>query len=501
MTGSPPPMTSNRPAIALGLLLASASLAAQAAPADPRIALKQRAEGNTPLIADTFELCDHVGGRITGTPSMDRAVEWAIEKFKAAGVDSVITESFAVPFLWVPGTVEVAAIAPESFPLRAVAAPGTASTQGAIEAKLVDVGPGLDADWARLGTATSGAIALVHTKEMKTFDDLFDEYLRAMPLLKAAAQAQVRGLILQSTRPRGLLYQHPMVFGRSPGTVPVALVSREQADRLAWLADHTEVRVRLDVVNRIGPSFDARNVVAEIRGKDRPEEVVLLGAHLDSWALGTGAEDNGVNAALVIDVARAFKELGLQPRRTVRFVLFAGEEQGEWGSAGYVERHRAELDRHAGVVIYDIGSGRTRGFYVSGRPELRPVLARALSIYPGMGAAAHSLEGVDGTDNFDFLLSGVPNFVADQDPMPYLPDYHAESDVPDRVNVKEARRNAGLAATLVWSLANSPASIPKRQTRAQVDALLVKTKLVEQMKGLDQWEDWKAQRRGFPAGP
>jgi hypothetical protein len=118
-----------------------------------------------------------------------------------------------------------------------------------------------------------------------------------------------------------------------------------------------------------------------------------------------------------------------------------------------------------------------------------------------MGPAALSLEGVDGTDNFDFLLSGVPNFVADQDPAPYLPDYHAESDVPDRVNVKEARRNAGIAATLVWSLANSPASIPKRQTRAQVDALLVKTKLVEQLQGFDQWEDWKAGRRGFPPEP
>ena len=482
-------------------LVSAATLAAQAVPSDPRAALRHRAEGDTPLISDTFELCDRVGGRITGSTAMDRAVQWGTEKLKAAGVDSVDTETFSVPFLWLPGTAELAVTAPESFPLRVVAAPGTASSQGVIEARVVDVGLGLAADWAKAGTATSGAIALVHTQEMKTFDDLFDEYMRAGPLLKAAAQAQVKGLIIQSTRPRGLLYQHPMLFGRSPGTLPVVLVSREQADRVAYLADRTEARVRMDVVNRIGPMYDALNVVGEIRGKEKPEEVVVLGAHLDSWALGTGAEDNGINAALVIDVARAFKELGLQPRRTVRFVLFGGEEQGMWGSAGYVERHKAELDRHAGVVIFDIGSGRTRGFYVSGRPELRPVLAKALSTYPGMGAASHSLEGVDGTDNFDFLLSGVPNFVADQDPIPYLPDYHAESDVPDRVNAKEARRNAGLAATLVWSLANSPASIPKRQTREQVDALLVKTKLVEQMQGFEQWEDWKAGRRGFPAGP
>ena len=134
---------------------------------------------------------------------------------------------------------------------------------------------------------------------------------------------------------------------------------------------------------------------------------------------------------------------------------------------------RTSWTRHQAVVIFDVGSGRTRGFFVSGRPELRPFVARALSIYPGMGPSAQSLEGIDGTDNFDFLLSGIPNFVADQDPAPYLLDYHAESDVPEQVNAKEARRNAGLAATLVWGLANSPAPLPKRQTRAEVEALLV----------------------------
>src|SRR5215469_9477664 len=196
----------------LVVTLASASLGAAAPPADPRAALKHRAEGDTPLIADTFELCDRVGGRITGTPAMDRAVKWGTEKLKSVGVDSVDTESFTVPFLWMPGSVEVAVTAPESFPIRGVAAPGTASSQGVIEAKVVDVGPGLAADWAKAGTATSGAIALVHTEEMKTFEDLFDEYMRASPLLKAAAQAQVRALIIQANRPRGLLYQHPMVF-------------------------------------------------------------------------------------------------------------------------------------------------------------------------------------------------------------------------------------------------------------------------------------------------
>jgi hypothetical protein len=488
-----------RPSRCAALLLTLVPIAVLAAsPADPRAALKKRAEGDTPLMTDLKELCDGIGGRITGSPAADRAAVWGTEKFRAAGVNSVATESFSVPFRWLPGTVEVAALSPEPFTLRAVAAPGTASTGKPVEAVVVDMGRGTDADWARVGEKARGALALVHSNPMKTFEDLFGEYLEATPLLAAAGKAQVAGLLVQSTRLRGLLYQHPMVFGRAPGTIPVAMVSREHADRLAWLASKGEVRARMDIANRIGPAFDALNVVAEIRGKEKPEEVVLIGAHLDSWALGTGAEDNGINAALVIDVARAFHQLGLQPRRTVRFVLFSGEEQGMWGSAGYVEKHKAELGKHVGVVIFDVGSGRTNGFSLTGRPELRPIAAAALSLYPGMGAKAHTLEGFDGTDNFDFLLSGVPTYVADQDPAPYLPDYHAESDVPERVNVKEAKRNAGLAATLVWWLASSPQSPPRHQTRAEVEKLLTDAKLVDQMKAFDQWDDWKSGKRGFP---
>jgi carboxypeptidase Q len=481
------------------LLCEPAVLAAQSTPArDPRVALKQRAAGETPLMSDLAELCDRVGGRITGSPAAHRAVEWGVEKFRGLGLESV-RESYPVPFLWLPGTSEVTAVAPEAFPIRSVAAPGTASTGSPVEAVLVDLREASAADWRRVGMKAVGAIALVRTSEMKTFDDLFGEYMRAKPLLEAAATARVAGLLVQSTRPRGLLYQHPMVFGRKPGSVPVALVSREQANRLARLADHTEVRVRMDIVNRIGPGYDAQNVVAEIKGSENPDEVVLLGAHLDSWALGTGAEDNGINAATVLDVARAFRELELHPRRTVRFVLFTGEEQGMWGSAGYVERHKSELGKHAAVIVFDIGSGRTTGFYVSGRPELRVVTARALSVFPGLTAKAHPLDGIDGTDNFDFLLSGVPNLVAAQDPAPYLPNYHAESDVLEQVNVREAKRNDGLAAALVWWLANTHEPLPKQQTRAEVEKLLVQTKLVEQMQAFDQWEDWKAGKRGFPA--
>jgi Zn-dependent M28 family amino/carboxypeptidase len=254
--------------------------------------------------------------------------------------------------------------------------------------------------------------------------------------------------------------------------------------------------MRLALNNQTGGAYEAQNVVAEIRGREKPEEVVLLGAHLDSWDLGTGEEDNGVNAAMVIDVARGVKELGLAPRRTIRFVLFTGEEQGMRGSAGYVQRHAAEMDRHVAVVIFDTGSGRTTGFYLNGRGELRKPINEALSAVAGLSASEQVIDALDGTDNFDFLLSGIPNLVANQDATPYLPDYHAESDVYERVNANEAKTNAAIASVIVWQLADRPERLAKRQTRSEVEHLLRHTKLDLQMKAFGQWDDWKAGKRG-----
>jgi carboxypeptidase Q len=460
--------------------------------------LADRAIGQTPLMDDLRELCDQIGGRATGSPACERAVQWGAAKFRAAGVADVKIEPFDVPNLWLGQTAAAECVAPEHFNVRLAAAPYSPSTPVGrpLEAQLVLAGDGSPEAFAKLGARARGAIALVTSDEMKTLDDLFAEYLRNSSLVAAARKAQVAALLLQSTRPRGLLYRHPVSFVAQPVPMPVAIVSREHAARLARLAERKEVRVRLNLSNKTGGAYQAHNVIAEIRGRERPDEIVLLGAHLDSWDLGTGAQDNGVNAALVIDVARAIRQLRLQPRRTIRFALFTGEEQGMFGSAGYVKSHAHELDKHAAVVIFDIGSGRTTGFFLNGREELRRPVETALRACRWLGVLANPLDGIDGTDNYDFLLSGVPNLVANQDPLPYLPDYHAESDVFDMVNAQEAKRNAGLAAALVWSLADTNAPLPRRQTRAEVEQLLKATKLDEQMRAFDQWTDWETHQRG-----
>ncbi|HQQ78656.1 MAG TPA: M20/M25/M40 family metallo-hydrolase [Thermoanaerobaculia bacterium] len=484
-----------RSRLAASLLAFGLSTSALAAPPDDAARLAGRAVGDTPLIADTKELCDTIGGRPVGSAANARAVSWAAAKFKAAGADAVRTEAFPVPFLWLPGTAELSIVAPENVPLRVVACPAAPSTPGAITAKVVDAGEGTDADYARLGAKAKGAIAVVRSKEMKTADDLFGEYMRNGPLFDAAKKAGAVAVLLQSTRPRGLLYRHPVGLGRDLAPLPAAMVSREHAARLLRLAEQGDVTVRLNVSNKTGPTYDAQNVVAEIKGMEKPDEVVLLGAHLDSWDLGTGANDNGVNVALLVDALRGIKELGLKPRRTIRFVAFNAEELGMWGSAEYVRAHAKEMGDIAAVVIFDVGSGRTTNFYLNGREDLRKPADAALAGVAGLVGVPHTLEGVDGTDNFDFLLSGVPNLVANQDWAPYLPDYHAESDTFDMVDAREARANVAIASALVWGLANSDARAP-RQSRAEVDKLLKETKLDEQMKAMGQWEDWIAGKRG-----
>jgi hypothetical protein len=440
-------------------------------------------------------LTDDIGGRVTGSAACERALAWGVEAFRKAGVDSVRLEGYPAPARWEGESAAASLVAPEKFPVRVVSFALAPSTAGAVEAPLVDAGDGRRADFERLGAAARGAVALIHSGPMRSFEDLFAEYMAAPETMQAAEDAGAAAILFTSTRPRDLLYRHTVTWGPI-APIAMAQVAREDGLRLARiLARGAPARISLDLRNRVGGPFEAKNVVAEIHGATLPNEIVLLGAHLDSWDLGTGALDNGVNCALVIEVARALAA-GPRPKRTVRFVLFTGEETGLLGSRGYVARHRAELDRHVAVLIHDIGDGRVRGYFDNGRPELAPALSAALAPVASWGAAGSNDEALLGTDNFDFLLEGVPNFVADRDTERYLADYHAESDTFDKVDVREARWNAAVAAVAVAGLANADGRPGPRQSRDEVGRLLAKSGLDRQMKTYGLWSDWEAGRRG-----
>jgi Iap family predicted aminopeptidase len=244
-----------------------------------------------------------------------------------------------------------------------------------------------------------------------------------------------------------------------------------------------------------GPTYESENVIGEIRGSENPEEIVVIGAHLDSWDLGTGALDNGCNVALVIDVARQISRLGLRPRRTIRFALFNGEEQGMNGSWGYVKTHRDELDQHVMASSYDIGSGRITGFFTGGRPQLVAKVASALTAVRDLGPFQHVDAPIVGTDNFDFMMEGIANLVANQDSANYGPNYHARTDTFDAVDQRQLRLNAAIAAAVTWGFAEMEFDWP-RQSREQIEALIAGTDLQAQMSMMGLWDPWKRGERG-----
>jgi hypothetical protein len=456
--------------------------------------LLARVRGSNAMIDDLRELCDTVGGRPTPSPAEARAEEWAARKFREAGV-AVTMESYTLPASWRSRAAAAEAVAPAAFPLRIAAAPFTAGTNGAIEGTLVDFGDGNPDVLAKV-PESKGKIAFVRTGIMNSLEDLFGDYMRISALLETAKRTGVAAMLLESSQRRSLLYRHPMALDGRIVPLPVAVVAHDNAERLLRLMAGGAVRVRLNLDNETGPMATARNVVGEIRGSDKAGEIVVIGAHLDSWDMGTGALDNGVNAVTVIDLARQIKALGMQPRRTIRFIDFTGEENGMIGSRAYAEGHRAEMPRHAAMITMDIGSGKTTGFFLNGREDLRPLVERALAPVMEAKAQQNPPDGIDGTDNFDFILFGVPNLVANQDPVPYLPDYHAESDTFDKVDAAAAKENEAIDAALLWYLANTDERLPQ-QSRAEVEKLLAEQHLVEQMKSFGQWDDWAGRKRGL----
>jgi carboxypeptidase Q len=317
-------------------------------------------------------------------------------------------------------------------------------------------------------------------------------------IIEHAVKEGAKAILWMGARERLLLYRHTNSLAGEIDKVPQAVVSREDAMRLARTvaAYPGKVRVHFDMPNKIGGPIEQENVVGEIRGYEKPDEIVILGAHLDSWELGTGALDNGCNAALVIEAARAIKATGLLPRRTIRFVLFSGEEQGTIGSYEYVKAHRAELDKLRAMITYDSGIGRVTGYSLGGRRDIEAGVREVLKPLESWGANNHTYDASFGTDNFDFMLEGVPTLVANQEEANYLPNYHAASDTLDKVDMRELKLHTVIAALTAWGIADRAEALGKRLSRGELDVLVKETGLDQQLKALGYWDAWQSGARG-----
>ena len=454
--------------------------------------------GSSPMEENLRRLTDEIGGRVTASPEMAKAVEWGIAAFRAAGVD-VHTEKYMLPVTWSEGDTRLELLGATKFPVRLKAEGWSPATpRGGVEANVVDVGYGNEDDFAKAGASVKGAILLVHSDIGTTWADLFNEYLRPPMIIEHAVKEDAKAILWMGARERLLLYRHTNSLAGEIDKIPQAVVAREDAMRLARTvaAYPGKVRVRFDMPNKIGGPVEQENVVAEIRGYEKPDEVVILGAHLDSWELGTGALDNGCNAALVIEAARAIKATGLLPRRTIRFVLFSGEEQGTVGSYEYVKAHRAELDKIRAMITYDSGIGRVTGYSLGGRRDIEAGVREVLKPLEAWGVNNHTYDASFGTDNFDFMLEGVPTLVANQEEANYLPNYHAASDTLDKVDMRELKLHTVLAALTAWGIADRPEPLGKRLSRAELDVLVKETGLDQQLKSLGYWGAWQSGARG-----
>ncbi|MDQ6830001.1 MAG: M20/M25/M40 family metallo-hydrolase [Gemmatimonadota bacterium] len=452
--------------------------------------------GDSPLVRDLAVLSDEIGGRATGSPPNLRAVEWGIARFRDAGVD-MRKEPFTMPSLWLERSATVT-IAGEGirFSPRVAAMPfSVASPPAGITAPLIDIGFGGDADFKTAGAKVKGAIILVEQKELLDVDGLFREYDESAKIEDRAFAADAAGIVYMGSRPNDLLYRHNVAIG-SRNTRPMLVMESDGAKRALRLlrAGRTLTITEMIDIESGGP-YQSFNVVGEIRGATRPTEIVLIGSHLDSWDLGSGSLDNGANVAIMIDVARQMKRLGIRPARTVRFALWNGEEQGMEGSFGYVRAHAAELDRHVMTMAFDIGCGRINGFFTNGRADILSAVDRALEPVAGLGPFMQVNAPIVGTDNFDFMLQGVPNLVANQEAASYGPNYHARSDTFDKCDAQQLRLNAAIAAAVALGFADSDELFP-RSTRAQVEELMRTTDLAQQMKTFNLWEGWAAGTRG-----
>ena len=482
-------------ALAGVLAIAPSTSLAQDAKLDAPSALVGALLGKTPIEADVRELTDEIGGRPTGSTANAAAVEWALAKFSATGVGAR-KEAFTMPGRWLERSAEARISGDLSFDVAIAAMPFSIATPGdGLRAPIVDGGFGTEADFAALGDAARGAFVLIETPPLLDVAGLFREYNDNVAIERRAQESGAAGVVFLSSRPEGLLYRH-MARGGFGNRQLVLAIERGDASRIlrSLRAGRT-----LDLWARValedGAPHESWNVVAEIAGGDLAEEIVVIGAHLDSWGLGTGANDNGCNVAMMIDIARQMKRLGIRPRRTIRFALWNGEEQGMIGSWAYANSHADELDRHVMAGSVDIGSGRITGFFTGGRPDVAAAVDRALQPVAGLGPFEQVDIPVVGTDNFDFMIEGVANVVANQEDANYGPTYHATSDTFDKVDLRQLHLNAAIVATVVLEFANMDVTWT-RQGREEIQTLIDGTDLGKDMRTFGMMDDWQAGRRG-----
>lgn len=490
--------------VALPLSGQTASPAADRVDLDALYKIKEEGIQRSQVMDITSYLTDVYGPRLTGSPNLKAAAEWARQQLTEWGLANAHLEPWG-PFGrgWSSERFSAQVVSPRPFPLIGYAGAWTPGTNGAVTAEAVVAVVDSEADFARFRGKLRGKVVLA--QRVPAVQPLWDapaHRMTAEELSNLAMQPAPQGPFggggnfQQLNQKRMQFYvdegvaavMYPgrgdggTVFGtgngpRDPAAPPYPTtlsVAVEHYGRIARMLDKgVPVTLQLDIQNKFyDDDRNAFNVVAEIPGSDKADELVMLGAHFDSWHGGTGATDNAAGSAVMMEAVRILKATGLKTRRTVRIALWTGEEQGLLGSRAYVKDHfgdretmqlKPEHAKFAGYFNVDNGTGRIRGVYLQGNEAVSPIFARWMEPFNNLGMTTLSIRNTGGTDHLSYDAVGLPGFQFIQDPVEYgTRTHHSNMDVYERIQPFDMMENAVIVATFVYQTANRDEKLPRK---------------------------------------
>lgn len=403
------------------------------------------------------DLTTNVGARLSGSPGMEKAVVWAKTRMESLGFDKVWLEPVMVPH-WVRGDVEeLAVIGPEKKSLSIAALGGSRPTpKEGITAEVVEV-QSFD-ELRALGEAARGKIIFFNRPMDKSLITPFEAYGGAVDQRgKGAVEAARAGGVAAIVRSMTMLHDDvphtgAMRYNDSVPRVPAAAISLVGADFLSQLlAKNKKVTLNLKLSCDTLPDVETFNVIGEMTGTEKPNEVVVIGGHLDSWDKGKGAHDDGAGCVQSIEAIRLLMAMGIKPKRTIRAVLFANEENGARGAKAYAAKDRSG-EKHVAAMESDGGGSTPKGFDVESDSLAFPKIARWAYLFDAIDAD-NIKKGGSGTDVEPLYKMGVPAIGLRVDPHRYFDYHHSDHDTIDKVNERELELGAAAMAILAYVLA------------------------------------------------
>jgi len=419
-------------------------------------------------------LTDNIGPRLSGSPQANQAVNYVAGEMRALGAD-VTLEKAMVPH-WVRGAetaevVEWSGQAPGSRQKIVLTALGgsVATDETGLTADVLVVD-----DWQELralpAETVKGKILLFNhafDKQLAAQGGGLDAYIGSV-VYRAAGPAAgaakgAAAVLVRSAGGADFRLPHTGLTEYAPGLpkIPAAAVSAEDADLLKNLTSQGRVKLHLTLTPQTLPDVESYNVIADWKGSEHPEQVVVVSGHLDSWDLGTGAMDDGAGVVVSMQAIQLMKDLGIRPKRTVRFIAWMSEEQGSEGAAAYMADHKAEFVNHVGAIESDLGADHPTGIYYAGKKELGQWLRPISRVLDAIGAETLVSAPQTGEDIDGLTQKGVPSFAPVQDTRFYFNYHHTAADTFDKIDLRHLNENAAVVTVLAYALADSADAAPR----------------------------------------